>query len=310
LRPISAPILTPLVLALAVAAVAATAAAQEAEPPTLEGAAALAAAGDWAAAAGVYQELTISEPENGEVWFGLGLSRYRLGHHGLAVAAYRQAFELGYQPPTTAFHLARAYAAAGDETAAVEWLDRLAQSGARIHQLIASTPEFERLRGNKAFDEIVARTTPCSAPPYHKLDFWVGDWIVVTGEGEREVGRNSIVKILNGCAVIENWVGGTGSEGKSLFYYHEGEKIWKQVWITDFQSLKEKRMIAELAGGAVRFQGELPQGDGSRVLDRTTLIPLPEGRVRQVIEQSRDGGETWQVGFDAIYVPQTPPPDP
>ncbi len=35
-----------------------------------------------------------------------------------------------------------------------------------------------------------------------------------------------------------------------------------------------------------------PQADGSRVLDRTTLTPLPAGRVRQVIEQSRDGGDT------------------
>ena len=98
-----------------------------------------------------------------------------------------------------------------------------------------------------------------------------------------------------------------GFEGKSLFYYHDLEKTWKQVWVTNAQSLKEKRLIAELEGGALRFQGELPQGDGSRVLDRTTLYPLPEGRVRQVIEQSRDGGETWQVGFDAIYLPQASP---
>lgn len=51
----------------------------------------------------------------------------------------------------------------------------------------------------------------------------------------------------------------------------------------------------------VRFQGELPREDGSLVLDRTTLSPLPDGRVRQVIETSTDGGRTWEVGFDAYY---------
>jgi hypothetical protein len=40
------------------------------------------------------------------------------------------------------------------------------------------------------------------------------------------------------------------------------------------------------------------------MLDRTTLTPLGNGRVRQVIETSRDGGKTWRVGFDAVYVPQ------
>ena len=309
MRSISPRSLVPLVLFPVFLTLAATSAAQEPEEaPTLERAAALAEGGDWAAAAAAYQALTVTEPENGEVWFGLGLSRYSLGHHGLAAVAYRQAFELGYEPLRTGFHLARVYAAAGDDAAAIEWLGRLAQSGTQLHQAIASTSEFERLRGNPAFDELVARTRPCGAPPYRRLDFWVGNWSVVTGEDEQEVGRNSIVKILNGCAVIENWVSGGGFEGKSLFYYHDVEKIWKQVWVTSNQGLKEKRLIAELEGGAVRFQGELPQEDGSRVLDRTTLTPLPEGRVRQVIEQSRDGGETWQVSFGAVYVPLEPAP--
>jgi hypothetical protein len=38
------------------------------------------------------------------------------------------------------------------------------------------------------------------------------------------------------------------------------------------------------------------------VLDRTTLTPLADGRVRQVIERSSDGGTTWTTGFDAMYV--------
>jgi len=39
-------------------------------------------------------------------------------------------------------------------------------------------------------------------------------------------------------------------------------------------------------------------------LDRTTLTPMEEGKVRQVIETSRDEGERWRTGFDAVYVPR------
>lgn len=83
---------------------------------------------------------------------------------------------------------------------------------------------------------------------------------------------------------------------------------WKQVWVTDGGNVKEKELIATLDDGGVRFQGTIPLEGGLSVLDRTTLSPLAEGRVRQLIEESRDGGRTWQVGFDATYVPKASPP--
>ncbi len=142
--------------------------------------------------------------------------------------------------------------------------------------------------------------SPCdSMAAYHTLDFWVGEWEVMS-EGAR-VGRNRIDKVVHGCALIENWVDANGVEGKSLFYFVRARKEWKQVWVAP-GSIKEKHLVATLPGGAVRFQGDLPMLDGSIVLDRTTLTPLPDGSVRQVIEQSRDGGTTWQTTFDARYV--------
>jgi hypothetical protein len=137
-----------------------------------------------------------------------------------------------------------------------------------------------------------------SIPAYHLLDFWIGVWEVK--EKDVVVGHNRIEKFAAGCALIENWLDVNGEEGKSLFYYLRGRKDWKQVWVQP-GGVKEKRLIARYPDGAVRFQGELPRADGSIVLDRTTLSPLPDGRVRQVIETSIDGGRTWDVGFDAYY---------
>jgi len=142
----------------------------------------------------------------------------------------------------------------------------------------------------------------CDAPDYHRLDFWIGDWNVVSASGEH-LGTNRIDRILKGCAIQENWTEPTGEEGKSLFYFSPPDHRWKQVWVTDsaidLGGLKEKRSLP-IAGNGMRFQGELT-ANGRIILDRTTLVPQPDGRVRQTIETSSDGGTTWKVQFDAFY---------
>ncbi|MBI1853780.1 MAG: hypothetical protein HYR85_25875 [Planctomycetes bacterium] len=145
---------------------------------------------------------------------------------------------------------------------------------------------------------------PCSKDSaYRKLDFWLGKWSVATPDGTKD-GDNVIEKVLGGCAIIENWKDVDGSEGKSLFYYQPVRKLWRQVWVTDQGSMKEKTLVEEFPDGGVRFQGEIPLPDGRKILDRTTLTPRPDGTVRQLIEQSADAGKTWRVAFDAIYTRQ------
>lgn len=66
--------------------------------------------------------------------------------------------------------------------------------------------------------------------------------------------------------------------------------------------MKEKAQVESQPDCGIRFRGEIPLKDGRKLLDQTTLTPLPDGRVRQVIEQSLDGGVTWRTGYDACYV--------
>ncbi|HVT73044.1 MAG TPA: hypothetical protein VHD61_07895 [Lacunisphaera sp.] len=136
----------------------------------------------------------------------------------------------------------------------------------------------------------------------HALDFWVGTWKVVLADGQK-AGDNRIEKLLGGFALQENWSEPDHHEGKSWFYFHRLENRWKQVWVTDGGFVKEKAQEEGAPPGSVRFQGVVIGKGGVRILDRTTLTPMPEGRVRQVIETSRDEGATWQTGFDAIYIP-------
>jgi hypothetical protein len=138
---------------------------------------------------------------------------------------------------------------------------------------------------------------------YAALDFWVGSWRVYAGD--TLVGTNRISKVLQGCALVEAWEDTRGGQGQSLFYVEPNLRQWKQVWVTEAANriggVKEKHLIARLADGSVRFQGELRRPEGHVVLDRTTLSPLPGGEVRQLIEVSGDGGTTWQPTFDARY---------
>ena len=134
--------------------------------------------------------------------------------------------------------------------------------------------------------------------------FGVGDWDVMVGD--TKVGDNKIEKLLNDCLIQENWIGSSGGEGKSWFFYDVNIKQWKQIWITQNSTrpggLKEKFLIKEFEDGAVRFQGKYPNEDGNIIFDRTTLTPQNNGSVRQLIEVSTDGGKTWEPNFDAVYL--------
>jgi hypothetical protein len=142
--------------------------------------------------------------------------------------------------------------------------------------------------------------TPCAGDPaYEVLNFWLGEWTVATPAGAPQ-GRNRVEKILQGCAILEHWRDGDGREGKSLFYVDRGTRRWKQVWVTDAGLMKEKEQLADYEGPGVRFQGRIRRLDGVVVLDRTTLSAMPDGRIRQRIEQSSDEGRTWGA-WEGIY---------
>lgn len=144
---------------------------------------------------------------------------------------------------------------------------------------------------------------PCDGAEYRILDFWIGEWEVFAG-GER-AGTDRIEKILGGCAISESWRSAAGGEGRSLFYYVPAAREWRQVWVTADPErpggVKEKRLVERLAGGAVRFQGEISLAGGGTYLDRTTLTPLPGGEVEQRIEVSTDAGGSWHAVFDGRY---------
>ena len=145
---------------------------------------------------------------------------------------------------------------------------------------------------------------PCRATEVSRnLDFWVGDWdVYVRGD---LAGRDTVERILDGCAVIERWDAGARDKGMSLFAYDARKDLWTQTWITNHSADpggNKFKVLRAHAAGTTTFQGEIEGKTGAVYYDRTILTSLPGGRVHQEIQVSRDG-VTWRTGFDAIYVP-------
>ena len=151
-------------------------------------------------------------------------------------------------------------------------------------------------------DEPPPPPTCADDPVFAVLDFWLGDWEVYVND--TLAGHNHIAKILDGCAVTEDWVSVDGKRGHSLFYYVPVEQSWRQVWVTGramFPGGVKEKSLVERTENAVRFQGEIRKNSGS-YLDRTTLTAMESGEVRQLIEISTDDGSTWKAVFDGRYV--------
>jgi hypothetical protein len=105
--------------------------------------------------------------------------------------------------------------------------------------------------------------------------------------------------ILKDCVVFENWKGFTGGDGKSLNKFNSSLNKWEQFWVSD--SGTTIHFVGELVDGSMRY-AEQPGTNGKQSIQRLTFSKLPEGRVRQLGEASTDGGKTWTVGYDFVYV--------
>jgi hypothetical protein len=270
--------------------------------PTWEEAGAAYQRADWKTAAEAYGAITKREPESGRAWYRLGVSYAKLGKPKDAIPAYLRADAIG-QNPVVRYGLACAYTQWGDTANAYAWLEKAVASGFRSVEQMKKDEDLNSLRGSAHFTALVQRVEWNERPCAHRaenrqLDFWLGDWEVRSPEGT-VAGQNSITVENTDCWIHEHWNGGLGGAGESFNYYNATTRRWHQTWVDD------QGEIAEFDGafkdGAMRLEG-YRQGPGqSRVPARLTLTPNQDGTVRQLGENSTDGGKTWTVLYDFIY---------
>jgi len=138
-------------------------------------------------------------------------------------------------------------------------------------------------------------------PHFAAFDFWLGDWDVYAAGNL--VGSNSIVKLEQGCALLENWSGAAGSTGVSLNYFNPVTEQWRQLWVSAGE------YAIDISGGMVNDSmvmiGELYNyGSDETFMFRGTWTPNSDSSVRQFFEQVNPQSNTWEPWFDGRYVPR------
>ncbi len=153
-----------------------------------------------------------------------------------------------------------------------------------------------------------APSRACAGPSHRGFDFWVGTWDVYLPDGSK-AGENVIEAIAGGCALLENWTGAKGFDGKSLNVFDAKDERWHQFWV-DASGTR-----LELVGSA---------GPGTMALasttQRITWTANADGSVRQYWESWDDKTKAWVAMFDGVRAtpvtrisppaPARPPPRP
>jgi hypothetical protein len=136
----------------------------------------------------------------------------------------------------------------------------------------------------------------CTSPQSRQFDFWVGNWNVYNPANQL-AGTNRIDKTVNGCLLVENWKGAKAGAGKSFNFYDARLNKWRQVWVSAEGSLD---LQGDLIDGSMRYTGETTGLNGVSQ-ESIVFTPNSDGTVRQLWQQSPDGGNTWRVNFDGLY---------
>jgi hypothetical protein len=255
---------------------------------------------DWKLAATRYEAIVAAEPKNYIAGGRLGRALLELDRARDALPYLASALE--HAPsPDAALQLARAHAKLGEADKAFAILDKLVALGGIAATQLTGEPDFAKLPAAR-MKQLAAKNAialePCRGKPeYRQFDFWIGDWVVTTPQGNR-AGTSSVQLMLGTCVLQENWTGGNGGSGKSFNIYDARDKQWHQAWVDD------KGTFTHYAGGLVNGAMQITADaifEGKPARARMTFSKLPNNAVRQHGERSTDAGKTWTTTFDLVY---------
>ena len=146
----------------------------------------------------------------------------------------------------------------------------------------------------------------CQSASHRQFDFWIGEWQVTNQQCPAgrtcPTSKSRISRVLDGCALLEEYETTSGYAGKSLNFHDSNSRKWHQTWIDTGGT------PLYLEGGVegrsmVLFDVRKSRVNGVTWTQRITWTPLDGGKVRQHWEKSKDGGATWENVFDGLYTP-------
>ena len=270
--------------------------------PTMGDAEKLVSEGKFAEAASMFESIAASDPGNGVAVIRRARSLMLAGEIDRGIEIATEATKRADLPGRAFYVVGIGKMMKGDRAGAIQAIELAQAKGFNSVPALRNDPVLAPLRGDKRFEAVVAAAIQASiAPEQKQLDFWVGDWDVY-GRNGSQIGTNRLESMEMGRVIRESWTDAAGGTGQSINFYNPVTKKMKQVWVDPTGNVLE--MEGTFQKGAMRFDGVFTAINGTAAKHKTTLTPLPGGRVRQFIQTSSDDGKTYTVGFDAIYVPK------
>lgn len=152
---------------------------------------------------------------------------------------------------------------------------------------------------------INAQCPCCKDSSFRALDFWIGQWEVFDQQN-RLAGTSSITKILDNCAVLEEWTSNNTQQGfryagKSFNYYQPHSGSWQQLWIDNTGKQIHYTLGKKQAGMLELFT--LPQkiNKDTTFLRRLRLHLNPDATVVQQGAISTNNGQSWNTEYLLTY---------
>ena len=137
-------------------------------------------------------------------------------------------------------------------------------------------------------------------PEYRQFDFWIGEW-EVKNPNEVLVGSSKVELVVGDCLILENWTSSSGSDGKSMNYYNMFDQKWHQKWIGSEGIPIEFVGEYNAERKSMDYTGKSIGQNGEQLDYKFTFFHLNDDHVRQLWEQTTDGGASWATIFDGHY---------
>jgi hypothetical protein len=143
--------------------------------------------------------------------------------------------------------------------------------------------------------------TGCDSPQSRELDFWLGEWdLSYTQNGQAGTSHNRITKILEGCAILEEFTGapGTNLDGRSVSMFDATDGRWKQTWVDNQGSYLD--FTGGVQDGKMILAREFER-KGKRMRQRMVFEDIQRDRLKWRWQASSDEGATWSTQWEIDY---------
>jgi len=311
--------LLPICAAFAVGSIAGAAVIENA--PTIQDVNNAMQAEDYVGVEGMCREIVAEDSSNSQAWFLLGYSLHAQGEIDHAIFAHLKATTFPQTAPLAFYNLGCAHALKGNTDQAFKALGKAAELGINNPQQYKGDTDLKSLHKDSRWGKLLgsmmpqltAQSKPKKAPKADAgssasaMHFWVGEWDVYSAKSGTLVGHNTLAYRVNNHVIHEQWESlGDGSTGESWNYFDPGAGAWKQTWLGSGGDLTEFTADIESDADGIMFVGKShrPGAAGEPPLKRMHVRSIGDGRVRQTGSNSKDGGVSWTIGYDLIYVPK------